>query len=403
MESLHYLRWKLRHALPKGNARRLLVLAFLVLALPVSILGIQQIQRYRAGASVASVNLYFEPALQSLPPDSNFKLMANARTNEVAFIRAEFTFDPTKVHLASEITPNPLLATIIQKTSMASANTTGVATLVIAKSPVDQNSLPTGIFEIANVSITSVTHAQNSAATLSYVNSTVQLVDLQSQILPFTTQQASLALNSTATGTVSPSITNATTSTPVPTTGAMNLQITDFAFSPSTLSIPLGSTVTWTNNAPTPHTVTSDTSLWDSGSIASGQMFSHTFTSAGTFTYHCNFHPSMTAAITVTGGQATSTPTVTSTPTNTPTQSPTSIPVATHTSAPTATNTPLATATSAPKTGDVNGDGVVGITDIGIIIDFYGSSPPGDSRADLNKDGKVNIVDIGIVVENYGL
>jgi hypothetical protein len=66
----------------------------------------------------------------------------------------------------------------------------------------------------------------------------------------------------------------------------------DFSFSPGTLTISVGDTVTWTNNSSsdTPHTSTSDTGAWDSGTVNVGQSFSHTFASAGTFPYHCSFH-----------------------------------------------------------------------------------------------------------------
>jgi hypothetical protein len=94
-------------------------------------------------------------------------------------------------------------------------------------------------------------------------------------------------------------------------------------------------------------------------------------------------------------------PTKTPTPTFTSTPIPTSTPTATKTPTPTNTNTPTPTLT--PKLGDVNGDRIVNITDIGLIVDVYGSSPATDPRADLNKDGRVNIVDIGIVIDNYGL
>ncbi len=74
---------------------------------------------------------------------------------------------------------------------------------------------------------------------------------------------------------------------------------------------------------------------------------------------------------------------------------------------PTVTPTPTPTASSTgspnPKIGDVNGDGLVNIVDIGIIIDNYGSSPPTDPRADLNGDNLVNIIDIGIVIDHYGI
>jgi plastocyanin len=75
--------------------------------------------------------------------------------------------------------------------------------------------------------------------------------------------------------------------------------IAGFAFSPQTLTVAKGTSVTWTNNDSTTHTVTSDTSVWDSGNLAPGKTFSFTFNQTGTFPYHCNIHSSMTAKIVV--------------------------------------------------------------------------------------------------------
>ena len=118
------------------------------------------------------------------------------------------------------------------------------------------------------------------------------------------------------------------------------------------------------------------------------------------------------ASLTITAPTSTPTPTPTDTPTSTPTASPTSTPTVTPTETPTPTPTssgeptptPTASPTGSPeaKAGDVNGDGVVNIVDIGIIIDNYGGSPPTNLKADVNGDGTVNIVDIGIVIDNYG-
>ncbi|HZU67730.1 MAG TPA: plastocyanin/azurin family copper-binding protein [Ktedonobacteraceae bacterium] len=72
-----------------------------------------------------------------------------------------------------------------------------------------------------------------------------------------------------------------------------------FTFSPTTLKIKVGTTVTWKNLTMVSHTSTSDTGVWDSGIIAPGGKFSFKFTTAGTFTYHCNIHPFMKATIIV--------------------------------------------------------------------------------------------------------
>ena len=71
------------------------------------------------------------------------------------------------------------------------------------------------------------------------------------------------------------------------------------AFNPDNLSVPAGSTVTWTNTDSVAHTSTSDTRTWDSGSVAPHAQFSVTFQAAGTFPYHCAIHPGMVGTVTV--------------------------------------------------------------------------------------------------------
>ena len=77
------------------------------------------------------------------------------------------------------------------------------------------------------------------------------------------------------------------------------ISIKNFAFSSSSLSVAKGTTVTWTNNDAVTHTVTADDASFDSGNIAPGATFSHTFTTAGTVAYHCNIHTNMKANIVV--------------------------------------------------------------------------------------------------------
>jgi plastocyanin len=72
-----------------------------------------------------------------------------------------------------------------------------------------------------------------------------------------------------------------------------------FTFSPTTLKVKVGTTVTWKNTTLVSHTSTSDTGVWDSGLISPGGSFSFKFTTTGTFTYHCNIHPFMKATIIV--------------------------------------------------------------------------------------------------------
>ncbi|MCL6642290.1 MAG: cupredoxin domain-containing protein [Candidatus Bipolaricaulota bacterium] len=83
--------------------------------------------------------------------------------------------------------------------------------------------------------------------------------------------------------------------------GMISVSITDFAFTPKTITVPVGSTVRWTNNGNAPHTVTSTSSpkAFDSGTLNSGDTFQHTFTATGQFPYRCNIHPSMTGMVIV--------------------------------------------------------------------------------------------------------
>jgi len=81
--------------------------------------------------------------------------------------------------------------------------------------------------------------------------------------------------------------------------GEVEIDIKDFAFKPDKVTITAGTTVKWGNKDNSPHTVTGEDGLWGSNSLAKGDTFSFTFTEPGTFAYHCGFHQSMTATITV--------------------------------------------------------------------------------------------------------
>ena len=71
------------------------------------------------------------------------------------------------------------------------------------------------------------------------------------------------------------------------------------AFAPDGLTVDAGTTVTWTNTDSVAHTSTSDATGWDSGIVAPGGQFSHSFQTAGTFRYHCAIHPGMVGTVVV--------------------------------------------------------------------------------------------------------
>src|SRR2546425_8078529 len=81
-------------------------------------------------------------------------------------------------------------------------------------------------------------------------------------------------------------------------------------FSPNPIAIKVGDTVTWTNNGAVTHTSTSNTGAWNTGNVAPGTTSAAvTFTSAGTFAYHCAIHPSMTGTVVVSAAAPTVAPT----------------------------------------------------------------------------------------------
>ncbi len=78
------------------------------------------------------------------------------------------------------------------------------------------------------------------------------------------------------------------------------VSILDYSFDGATLDVPVGTTVTWTNDGGVIHTTTSTEGLWDSGIMSSGDTFSYTFDEAGSYAYICSLHPAMVGTIVVT-------------------------------------------------------------------------------------------------------
>ena len=81
--------------------------------------------------------------------------------------------------------------------------------------------------------------------------------------------------------------------------GAGNVWLKGDAFSPAVISVPVNTTVTWTNKDLWTHTVTSDANIFDSGKLKALKTFSFKFTMPGTYTYHCNIHKMMIATVIV--------------------------------------------------------------------------------------------------------
>jgi plastocyanin len=80
---------------------------------------------------------------------------------------------------------------------------------------------------------------------------------------------------------------------------AAEVKIDNFSFGPQMLTVPVGTTVTWTNRDDIPHTVVSTDGVFKSKVRDTDEKFSYTFTKAGTYEYFCSVHPKMTGKIIV--------------------------------------------------------------------------------------------------------
>ena len=87
---------------------------------------------------------------------------------------------------------------------------------------------------------------------------------------------------------------------PGPAVSANAVAIQGFAFSPASITVKVGTTVTWTNHDTDAHTVTANPGPFKSKTLDTGDTFSYTFTAPGSFEYLCTIHPFMTAKVVVT-------------------------------------------------------------------------------------------------------
>jgi plastocyanin len=84
-----------------------------------------------------------------------------------------------------------------------------------------------------------------------------------------------------------------------PSAASAEVKIDNFSFGPQTLTVAVGTTVTWTNGDDIPHTVVSTDGVFKSKVRDTDEKFSYTFTKAGTYPYYCSVHPKMTGKVVV--------------------------------------------------------------------------------------------------------
>jgi plastocyanin len=84
-----------------------------------------------------------------------------------------------------------------------------------------------------------------------------------------------------------------------PQATSAEVKVDNFSFGPATLTVAVGTTVTWTNRDDIPHTIVSTDKVFKSKVLDTDEKFSFTFAKAGTYPYFCSIHPKMTGSVVV--------------------------------------------------------------------------------------------------------
>jgi plastocyanin len=92
------------------------------------------------------------------------------------------------------------------------------------------------------------------------------------------------------------------TAASVKAAASSGVTIENFLFSPKSVSVQVGDTVTWTNRDAAPHTATAGDGSFGTGTLKKGQSGSHKFTKAGSIAYICSVHPNMKGTVVVAAG-----------------------------------------------------------------------------------------------------
>jgi plastocyanin len=81
--------------------------------------------------------------------------------------------------------------------------------------------------------------------------------------------------------------------------GTAGVNIAGYAFDPASLTVKVGTVVTWTNQDSATHNVLADDNSFGSNDLRKGDTFKFTFSKPGTYTYRCGFHANMKATVIV--------------------------------------------------------------------------------------------------------
>jgi len=235
------------------------------------------------------------------------------------------------IHAAAIVAPLAVDTATVTETATETTTNTAVATFTASTTATTVNS---ATFTVTNTTTPTATATVTSSTTGSPQMTATQtgtrspILSPSSTVTNSNTSTATFTATPTRTFTAAPpSSTPASTNTAIysatPTSSYRSstmaasiseVLITSSGFSPQSLTITVGDTVTWKNNDTTTHSPTSDTGIWTAETLNNGGLFSHTFVTAGDFAYHCGVVSSLTGTIHVLAVSNTATPVPTTVP-----------------------------------------------------------------------------------------
>ena len=201
----------------KLSKKNIIILLVILAALPLAVYLVRQAVRFIPKAVPGAVEILFIPDTADLPPDTTFALNIDAKSNNVGFVRMEVDFDNSKIGLTGDIQTTDKLKTVIRKTSVGEANSSGNIVVVLGLSPEDKDNPPTGVFEFMRMTFGKI--AVSGTTNLSVKDNGVQIVDMDANELVFTSSPATINLTAgpTPTDTPIPTVTYTPTPTKTPT------------------------------------------------------------------------------------------------------------------------------------------------------------------------------------------
>ncbi len=207
------------------TTRRLLFLAFILLAVPLSVYVIYQGVQYKIRASYTPVSLTFSDAELSISKTGNIHLILDPKMYKIGRIKAVIIFDPTKIQLTDEITLDNRFRKVLEKTNKEKANQEGRINIIIEIDPVDFGIAPSEPFEIAKIPVSANGRIdKNNPTKLILSDPEVEIIDVNQVKLTFTKSDAIVTTEEAPIATTTPSLSvadNVDTSTTTSTSTAI--------------------------------------------------------------------------------------------------------------------------------------------------------------------------------------